>query len=394
MFRISALACVIATALSAAPTASAQVTLDIEFDETFTLSPPIAAVVGLPAGDYDRYLAVLYSDIGAVTSLALPFVGEFAVPTIANKQFTDNTDLLFVTDSFVPDAFYVVPEGEQPLAVGIVDEGAVLSAAFTLQGDRSILPDGGRSTVAVLTVPSGSPAPMLTTTSITTFVSGGYLKDYHEKPQAVVDPGGPGTEDRFQVDIVSDDYADVPTAIEPSLVAATDNMDMTFTDVGGAYGLGRLTGSAYVEVGFLGGVVPGGQHQMVHMAFQTNFLNDISEGGFARGEFADGSMVMLLNQGADQSQTVISGDILSLTLVQAEDAAGTEYLHGTGTLGNVQGIVGDSDEFEFTLYLQPVGEMPSDFSRGFAATGALRVPEPGALALLALGALTLGRRRR
>ncbi len=166
MFRISAIGCVLAVVAGFAPAAKATVLLDIQFIDTVTLDPATAGFGSLTPGNYDAYHAIVTSDQGDISSLELPFTGNFLTPGnfLTNVAFQNipaatNPAPTLLNNGIVPDSFFLNPTGAGILAVGTVDDNTILNSAYTTEGGLVLVPNGVPTAVAVLAVPAGDPAP-------------------------------------------------------------------------------------------------------------------------------------------------------------------------------------------------------------------------------------------
>jgi hypothetical protein len=93
-----------------------------------------------------------------VTSLSLTFVGDFVNKNFQPLTFKNDgsTGLPMLGPNLVAETFFNLPTGAAPLAVDIVDTNAQLSASYTVAGDVALIPAGGSTVVATLSLPAGA----------------------------------------------------------------------------------------------------------------------------------------------------------------------------------------------------------------------------------------------
>jgi hypothetical protein len=96
------------------------------------------------------------------TSLALNLTGPFVNLGAPAVSFRNSAELPALGPNKVAESFFVIPTDKtiaQVLAVNTQDSNGVLSTSFTIQGGANLIPAGGSSVVAVLSIPVGSSLP-------------------------------------------------------------------------------------------------------------------------------------------------------------------------------------------------------------------------------------------
>lgn len=94
---------------------------------------------------------------GDITSLEISAFGSWVNNQVGGLTFRDSVDLPNLGPYTVAETFFVLPDGETPLAVDVVDSDTLLQASYTVAGSVPLVPSGGYAVLAVFSVPTGAP---------------------------------------------------------------------------------------------------------------------------------------------------------------------------------------------------------------------------------------------
>jgi hypothetical protein len=112
-----------------------------------------------PGPNVDVYHVVVENPNAILAdSIGLSLTGEFQNFASAPLTFKANTSLPTLGPNTVAETFFVVPNPATILGVNTVDSSTALASNFTSQGGGNFIAAGGSSILAVLSVPTGSPA--------------------------------------------------------------------------------------------------------------------------------------------------------------------------------------------------------------------------------------------
>ena len=191
------------------------------------------------------------------------------------------------------------------------------------------------------------------------------------------------------------DYYDPEWEPEPLRSVGVLDVAVEFTPSGGVYGLGLLTSNGQVDV--IVEDAGGEQTSYLGGSFEmtTSLASSNTSGSLAVGEFRGGDIVFLDSNGAD----LLAGDFIELTLYELDDDWG--MLSGDGlfkvTGGSLQDDFVESygEVFQMLFDIPPSGlDNFSSVFTGFANITITPTPEPATMAMLAVGALAVFRRKR
>jgi hypothetical protein len=129
------------------------------------------------------------------------------------------------------------------------------------------------------------------------------------------------------------------------------------------------------------------------VSLSTTLVNDWSSGGFARGDFAGGQIV--ISQGTTNLLTCNLADLSIVETPRATSnllAGAGSFSAASGTLASQFGSTGEIFMLEFQLSV-PVSSFATGFT-GRADMSLTPTPEPATMGLLGLGGALLLRRRR
>jgi hypothetical protein len=158
MTRFFALVAVLAVS-AAATAAPLRGSLVKSESNVATFDPNIFA----PGPAIDIYHVVIENpNASATTSVGLTLDGSFINLGAPAVSFRNSAALPTLGPNKVAESFFVIPADKttaQVLAVNTEDTAGVLSTSFTIQGGANLIPAGGSSILAVLSVAAGSPEP-------------------------------------------------------------------------------------------------------------------------------------------------------------------------------------------------------------------------------------------